>query len=91
MIVAAPHGGGQSSGPPSAPGLVGFAAIMHAGDREVERARLPCAPETPCNVPIQEGPNVARAFLPVAYLIMAGTGAAAGALVGAGLGALVGR
>ena len=70
-------------------GVVGFAAIMHAGDRAVDEARLPCTPETPCQE--IEGPNVGRLFLPVAYVISAVTGAAAGALVGAGVGAAAAR
>ena len=68
-------------------GVVGFTVILRKADEEVDRSRTPCTPSTPCD---RGGMNVARAFLPVAYLIFAGVGAAGGALVGAGVGAAAG-
>jgi hypothetical protein len=69
-------------------GVVGFAVIMHDINRDADRNRTPCAPGEACGRP--GGMNVARAFVPVAYLIFAGVGAVSGALVGAGVGAATG-
>jgi hypothetical protein len=69
-------------------GVVGFAMILRKTDEEVDRSRTPCPPGGACGD--RGGMNVARAFLPVAYLIFAAVGAASGALVGAGVGAVTG-
>lgn len=68
-------------------GVVGFTMILREIDEDVDKSRTPFTPSTPCE---RGGMNVAKPFLPIAYLIFAGVSAAAGALVGAGIGAAAG-
>lgn len=66
-------------------GAVAFHEVLHKTDDGVAEA---CPPDG-CRA-VASGPNVARAFLPIAYLIAIATGAVPGAIVGAGVGAVVG-